>query len=130
MSVEYAIKLISHLREGMEDYVGFWEIVRDANELSQDSLNFESKKEIALQMVHDLVAGGHMKLGDLKRIEGTNFEEVVPWELELDDMIRRIELEWKELGREPYMWEICFLETTEEGKQALQDGGLEYRGNG
>ena len=44
-----------------------------------------------------------------------------PWNLSMDEALKRIEHEWTSLGRWPQIGEICWLSNTEKGDMRAND---------
>jgi hypothetical protein len=73
-------------------------------------------KKTTLEIIKNLLEEGLVKAGDLSK---DNI--FTAWNLPIDDILKRIRLEWDDLGRKLYMYELVWLEITEKGKKALND---------
>jgi hypothetical protein len=65
-----------------------------------------------------LVGEGLAVVGDLH--DSGSPLAIGPWPGDVDAVVERAILEWKELGRAPNLGEICWLELTELGKEAAR----------
>jgi hypothetical protein len=65
-------------------------------------------------VVGELMGAGHAIVGDVVKDEGLLC--VRSWGLSVADTIKRIEDEWRALGRAPNLGEVCWLELTETGR--------------
>jgi hypothetical protein len=69
-------------------------------------------------MIRQVVEQGLMELGDVD-VAGKweNKEGFRKWNLPIQEGLNRVEREWKSLGRNPKLWEICWLRNTDKGNE-------------
>ena len=102
------------LREAAEDHRGLWVLPWSLREeLGIGDPN--ERRRITLRMVSDLLEAGLVRAG-FPTADGTGFE---PWALSPDEVVARIDREWKALGREPDIGEIVWFDITEERREQL-----------
>lgn len=66
------------------------------------------------EIICKLLSSGYAIVGDVVRDEGLLC--VQSWKLSAADTIKRIEAEWRALGRPPNLGEVCWLELTDAGR--------------
>ncbi len=71
------------------------------------------------EVVSDLLGSGYAIVGDVVKDEGLLC--VQSWGLGADDTIKRIEDEWRALGRPPNLGEVCWLELTDAGRAKARE---------
>ena len=101
--------------EGTEDYIGLWEVIREIK-LSFPHANRQDIKAMTLESIREILETKFMAIGMFKVIDGNNWEYQI-WNLDIDRIINRIEIEWNELEREPNIGDIAWLITTKEGEK-------------
>ncbi len=69
-------------------------------------------RELSLEMIRHVVRQGFMELGELAAGEGFR-----KWDLPMQECLDRVEHEWKALGRNPKLSEICWLCNTAKGNE-------------
>ncbi|MGP1386326.1 MAG: hypothetical protein ACTS2F_22390 [Thainema sp.] len=134
--------------EGTEDYVGLWQIISGLKEKFPQA-NSAEIRSMTVEAIREVLETGFMHLGmfesKAEKISeaksrtysssdgnpreaiqqlwelhsGKNLEYKV-WDLDIDSSIQRIETEWDELGREPNIGEIAWLETSEKGEKEAE----------
>jgi len=97
------------LLEGLDDYVGLWEVARDLRRFLGE-LPPEKIRELAMMKLRPLLQEGLILPGF--PAEGGEF---AAWDCDVDEAIDRINAEWRQLGRDPNVWEICWFKNTEKG---------------
>jgi hypothetical protein len=95
------------LLEGLEDWIGMWEIVCGMTEI-QDSTR---RREAVLGLIRELLELGWFEAG-FPRMNPLGFDA---WETSTSDAIARIEREWRELGGDPSLGDIVWFNLTEKG---------------
>lgn len=77
-------------------------------------------RKATIQRLRPLLLGGYIEAGYSPYQKG-QFES---WSVEGDVAVERIDLEWKKLGKDPNIWEVCWFKNTEKGNalaRALQE---------
>jgi hypothetical protein len=103
------------LAEGIEDVVGVWEVIRRVRQ-ECPGLSAEEVRRTTLHTVKQLLDQRFMEVGGALREDGT----LDRWDVSAEDVLARIAAAWTELGREPDVWDIGWLVTTEAGEKAVQ----------
>jgi hypothetical protein len=70
------------------------------------------------EVISDLLGSGYAIVGDVVKDEGLLC--VRSWGLSNADTIKRVEDEWRALGRSPNLGEVCWLELTAVGRAEAQ----------
>lgn len=96
----------SVLLAGVDDWIGLWTVVREVKE-RRPGLSPEELRGIVVNLVRELVEKNCVQIGR-PDAEG-KFE---PWDESAGDAAARIDREWRALGRDPDIGEICWLENT------------------
>jgi hypothetical protein len=92
------------VQEATIDYVGFWELFVVVADDIEDKRT-EDIRQVTLELARRLLLRG-FRAGEFT---GTG-EGVVPWpDQNLDAIMRRIEGEWNDLGRDPNINDICWF---------------------
>lgn len=89
-----------------------WAMAVDVAFLVKEMLGVEdqdARREPALEVIRMAVEGGWMRLGDVGE---TGF---TPWDLAADAALERVHSSWETLGRPVNLYEVCWLENTEQG---------------
>lgn len=89
----------STLLELKEDYVGVWELFREAQDMHAD----ETAKLIVLDAIRRLMARGDIQFGDF---DGNTF---TPMDLGIEGVVKKIQGDLRTLGRFPNIGEIGWL---------------------
>lgn len=110
------------IEECQEDFVGLWEIINKMKRGYPEATSEEIRKK-SMQLVRDLLEEG-IRAGYFsgKRVHKTELDsnEIYVrdirdrdyyflfefWDMKIEDIIKRIEREWDELGREPDIEDI------------------------
>jgi len=72
----------------------------------------EEIRDLSLKMIREVVQQGLMEIGDLPQ----NGQRLELWPMTPQECLDRVEREWDALGRNPNLWEICWLQNTDKGK--------------
>ena len=97
------------LLSGSGDWVGIWELPYLARS-ALGVVGADAARVAVMEAIRALVSQGLMQIGD---VDESGF---VPWETDLEDALRKIELEWSLLNREPSLGEIGWLNITAKGE--------------
>ena len=104
MSAKYKSIIDGFLREAVEDYIGLWQVIKEAKDLNPDANDVELRS-LALCLVRDLLLAGFEAGNPPYSPSGYQ-----PWlDQDLDHVIARIEYEWNALGREPNIGDIVWF---------------------
>lgn len=103
------------LLEGLDDYLGLWELVASVRYESDTDDAGEIRRR-TLALVRGMLAEGLASPGFPTR-DG-HFDVV---EMDTEDAIARISGEWDELGREPDVGDIIWLRLTDKGRKAARE---------
>jgi hypothetical protein len=87
------------------DYVGLWQIVGRARRLAPD-LDDEGVRELVLRVVERALRAGQAEAGGF---QGGINKTFVAWSGPPEAIIERISREWVELGADPNIGEIVWL---------------------
>ncbi len=98
--------------EGLDDYVGLWEVAwilrRRKPSYTDDEIH-----EAALEILGPLLRKGLMKPGALQEKGGFR-----AWKLTAEESLARIDQEWRELGQDPNIGQVCWFSNTASGDVA------------
>jgi hypothetical protein len=100
------------LTEGEDDWVHLGvlvRIVKYATGLAGEDLLCKT-----LGVIQHLVSSGWMVAGDIGDEVSPGFQ---PWSLTLAEALARIEREWRDLGRDPSLGDICWFANTPAGDE-------------
>ena len=103
------------LAEGLEDVVGVWEVIRRVRQ-ECPGLSAEEVRRTTLHTVKQLLDQRLIDVGGALREDGT----LTPWDVSVEEALARIDAAWTELGREPDVWDIGWLVTTEAGEKVVK----------
>ncbi len=104
------------LIEGLDDWIGLWRFARSVRDERPDGTSDEVR-ERSMPMVRELVVGGYMRPGRLTE-DRPGFSE---WEEDAEAAVERIEREWRELGRDPNIPDVCWFSNTELGDRVARE---------
>lgn len=96
------------LLSGLDDWIQASEVDSVARTVGGAATEAEVQ-QLSLEIIRKVIKDGLMEVGD---VTAQGFHA---WDLSADDALERIEREWKALGRNPNLGEICWLSNTEEG---------------
>ncbi|HOM99907.1 MAG TPA: hypothetical protein PLM33_06600 [Acidobacteriota bacterium] len=99
------------LKCGLDDWVDAAEVVWVAVSVGK-AKDEKGIRELFLRMIREVLERGWMKIGDVDVVGPGGFAE---WGLSVDEALEKLEREWDALGRLPVLWELCWLDITEEG---------------
>ncbi len=102
------------LVEGLDDYVGLWEVAWILRRNGQHSSPQEIR-ERSLEALGPLLHAGYIKPGKLEADGG-----FLEWQLGPVESLKRIDSEWIELGHDPNICQICWFSNTTEGDETAQ----------
>ncbi len=77
--------------------------------------DLELIKITSLAIIKNLLEENLAIAGDL-----TNDNKFIPWNMTLDETLKRIKSDWSNLGRELYMYELVWFDITEKGKKEFE----------
>lgn len=102
------------LIEGIDDYVGLWEV---AWLLRQEDPSWTSEeiKKRCLEVLGPLLRVGYIKPGRLREDGG-----FVEWQLNPVESLSRIDREWQCLAPDPDFSQICWFNNTDDGDDAAR----------
>lgn len=98
------------LIKGLHDWVGIWEFAADARQENPGG-SPEEIRNGAMSRIRALISEGLMRAGDVGE---AGFE---PWTEGSTSAIQRIDRAWQELGRDPNLYEVCWLANTDLGDE-------------
>jgi hypothetical protein len=109
------------LDRGLDDILQLDEMASIVGRHLGGSPNEAEVMQVTTRIVGELVDAGYAIVGDVaKDDEGVLY--VSSWSLESADTIKRIEDEWRALGRPPNLGDVCWLELTVSGRTHALDG--------
>ncbi len=101
--------------EGTEDEVGLWQIIKELHRKFPKASLVEIR-QMTMEAVQEILKSGLMQIGMFEFNDENKLEYQI-WDLDIDDIIKRIEAEWDELGTEPNIGDVAWLITTKEGEE-------------
>jgi len=106
------------LSECHDDYVGLWSLIWSIkNEMGET--NPQNIRALTISLVTELLQQGLIEAG-MPNSKG----EFEGWQETPDEIIKRIEREWDQLGREPNIGEIVWFTASERGDS---DAGRKHK---
>ena len=105
------------LVEGLEDYVGLWQLPWILRRKKPDSTDDEVREQ-ALEIVGSLLREGLVEPGALQENGG-----FLAWTCTPRESLARIDKEWRELGQDPNIGQVCWFSNTASGDESA--GGKE-----
>jgi hypothetical protein len=93
---------------GLDDWIQASEIASVARTVGGAATEGEVQR-LSLDIIRGVIKEGLMAVGDVTT-QGFH-----AWVLSTEEALERIEREWKALGRNPSLGEICWLSNTEKG---------------
>lgn len=106
------------LNRGLSDMLQLDEMASVARRHLGGSPSEAEVMQATTEVVGELVGSGYAIVGDVVKDEGLLC--VRSWELSTADTVKRIEDEWRALGRMPNLGEVCWLELTDAGRSEAQ----------
>lgn len=108
------------LDRGLEDILQLDEMASVARRHLGGSPSEDEVMRVTTEIIGELVDAGYAIVGDVaKDDEGILY--ISSWGLGSADTIKRIEDEWRALGRPPNLGDVCWLELTESGRAHALD---------
>ena len=95
---------------GCDDWLYAAEVAYAANEIGH-AQSADEIRDLSLKIIREIVEQGLMEIGDLPD-EGRRLKL---WPMTPQECLDRVEREWKALGRNPSISEICWLQNTDKG---------------
>jgi hypothetical protein len=111
----------SILLEGLRDYQSTRELVADVRYRLGPGADHSLVRRTVLQALRPLVEAGYVELGDLELVG--EFSELAPWVLQGKAAVDELERRWIQLGRDPDVGELAWMQLTALGEKIAQ--GLE-----
>jgi hypothetical protein len=103
------------LRRGLDDILQLAELISIAYSAFHISMGSPMMKAIALSL-HDLLVRNLVIVGNL---DSSHLPLVVSrWPGDPDSIVRRVISDWTALGHDPGLSEVCWLQLTDEGREA------------
>jgi len=102
------------LDRGLSDMLQLSEMISVAQDHLGGSLSEGEIMQATTGVIGELVDSGYAIVGDVVRDEGLLC--VQSWGLSVAGTIKRVEDEWRALGRMPNLGEVCWLELTDAGR--------------
>lgn len=102
------------LLAGVDDWIDASELVSIIIEITGKVEKQENVKEIALEVVQQVLQEKLMKVGKLVTAEN-NILRFSPWKISDSEAVKKIKSEWDSLGRYPNLGELFWLCNTEKG---------------
>ena len=102
------------LAEGLDDCVGLWELPWILRRRDADCMDDEVREQ-ALEIVGSLLREELMESGALQE-NG----EFVAWTCTPEEVLARIDREWRDLGQDPSIGQVCWLSITALGDKAAR----------
>lgn len=109
MTLEACIDEI--LMSGCGDWVNVSEVISVAK-FTGGAQSEEEIRETSLTLIRDVVLQGLMEIGDLPRKQ----RRLELWPMTPQECLDRVDREWHDLGRNPSLGEICWLQNTDKGQ--------------
>lgn len=103
------------LRHGADDWVGLWVVLRFVRESFPADSSDQEIREETLAVIRELLENGCVRVGR-PLIDGSFAGQDGP----ARHLIAELDAEWQELGRDPTIGDIAWLENTERGDQAAR----------
>lgn len=101
-----------------DDYTGLENALRDV-EVAYSPVDPVEARAYTLELLRGLLEAGYIQAGDLPGRE----EQWKPWDLNVDEILGRINREWDKLGREHEdLIDVVWFLSTSEGDRVLGDG--------
>jgi hypothetical protein len=104
------------LLTGLDDWVGLWEIVRLVRERESGDINDLDVKSLVIGLLTQLLDNDEVQVGSL--INGGEFSS---WPSSKEEAMRDIITAWENLGRDPNIGEVCWLQNTELGDRLARE---------
>lgn len=96
---------------GLVDFVGLWEIIRNAKRL-EPSATGKAIQDSVVNAIAELLERGFVTPG-----EPTPDGGFADWALDSDEALKRVRNDWTRLGSEPNVGDIVWLANTQAGDE-------------
>ncbi len=103
------------LDRGLSDMLQLDEMAFVARRHLGGSPSESETMQATTEVIGELMGSGYAIVGDVVRDEGLLC--VQSWGLSVAETTKRIEDEWRALGRMPNLGEVCWLELTDAGRE-------------
>jgi hypothetical protein len=103
------------LQRGLVDILQLAEIASVVRSHVAESSEDSDVLSETLEVITHLLASGYATAGDVVR-DQDGLLHIRSWGLSPSDTVKRIEDEWRALGRLPNLGEVCWLELTDAGR--------------
>ncbi len=103
------------LIELLDDWVGLWEIARMLQGVSPPA-SWEQRRSDAVRLIESLLTKGYIRAGDL-----TAGGVFVPWDMPAKAIAQKIDAQWRALGRDPDIGELCWFASTPAGVRMARE---------
>jgi hypothetical protein len=108
------------LDRGLHDILQLDEMASVARRHLGGSPSEDEVMQVTTEIIGELMDAGYAIVGDVaKDDEGILY--ISSWGLGSSDTVKRIEEEWRALGRPPNLGDVCWLELTESGRAHALD---------
>lgn len=97
------------LLEGLTDYVGVWEVSWILRRL-MPSRTTDEIRDTAMEVLDPLIREGLIEVGTLREHGG-----FLAWTCTAEQALVRIDEEWRSLGQDPNIGQICWFSNTASG---------------
>jgi hypothetical protein len=115
--MKYQMCIDDLLVRGCDDWVDACEVASVAIEVGGAKAESDIR-ELSLELIRNVVQQGLMELGDVDVAgEWESKEGFRKWDLPIQESVNRVEREWNALGRNPTLWEVCWLQITDKGRE-------------
>lgn len=108
------------LDRGLDDILQLSEMAGVARRHLGGSPSEDEVMRTTTEIVGELVDAGYAIVGDVAK-DGEGILYISSWGLGSADTVKRIEEEWRSLGRPPNLGDVCWLELTESGRAHALD---------
>lgn len=98
----------------LDDWTGLWTLAREARELGVE--DDAEVMEFALSALSVLLERDLVIIGDLR-----STDQFTPWATDVSESVGRVRRRWIELGRDPDIGEIAWLDMTSAQRQRVLD---------
>lgn len=115
------------LTQGLSDWVAFGTITWVVEQQLPATATRDEKISLATAMIKSLLEDDLIRVGSPFDSDSRGF---VAWDLPIDEIIKRIETEWRALPEEPNIGDIGWIENTERGEKLALDAYKTYYGIG
>jgi len=103
--------------EGLDDYVGLWESVNWVARVD-GPLDGDGMRANVMRRLRPLLLDGLVEPGFPSADGGFD-----SWSLNAEEAMERIETEWRALGRDPNIWDVCWFRNTPKGNALARTTG-------